>query len=53
MEIHCPARCSCDQDLLNSSGNVHYLVGAGIGGWFVGTIVWFMNAALAQRRNGP
>jgi hypothetical protein len=28
VEIHCPARCSCDQNLLNSSGNLHYFVGA-------------------------
>jgi hypothetical protein len=38
VEIHCPARCSRDQNLLNSSGNLHYFVGTGIGGWFAETI---------------
>jgi hypothetical protein len=36
--IHCPARYSRDQNLLNSSGNLHYFVGTGIGGWFAETI---------------
>lgn len=39
MEIHCAARCSRDQNPLNSNGNLHYFVGTGIGGWFAGTML--------------
>jgi hypothetical protein len=38
VEIHGAARCSRDKNFLNLDGNVHYLVDAGIGGWFIGTI---------------
>jgi hypothetical protein len=39
VEIHCAARCSRDQNPLNSNGNLHYFVGTGIGGWFAGTML--------------
>jgi len=39
VEIHCTARCSRDQNPVNSSGNRHYFVGTGIGRWFAGTML--------------